>query len=62
VLSLTASIRIPEDFRLDGITLSSPDLESLETLPVSHRGPLVEFRIPRLEVYDLVNIRLVNAK
>ncbi len=61
VQNIEAAVRIPPGYRLQEIILTTPDSGIVQSLPVQLRGDSVVFKIPKLEVYDLVLLRLAPA-
>jgi hypothetical protein len=58
VKDINVSLEMPEGKHVKEIHLLSPDMEGIESLVSTDRDGRVVFKVPRLEVYDLVVIRL----
>jgi len=58
VSGISVSVRIPAGFRLHEATLQTLDGGSTEMLKVETRGDAASFKVPRLQVYDLILLKL----
>ncbi|MCZ2150096.1 MAG: hypothetical protein LC126_20255 [Bryobacterales bacterium] len=57
---IAVRLRLPAGARVREAVVSSPDLETRDTLKPAMQGDTVSFRIPRLAIYNLVRIQLTS--
>jgi hypothetical protein len=58
VKNIDISLRIPKGKQVKELILLSPDSEGSESLPFKVKDDRADFKVPRLEIYDLVVIKL----
>jgi len=58
VKDINVSLRIPKGKQVKDLQLLSPDRDGNESLPFKVKDDRVDFKVPRLEVYDLVVVKL----
>ena len=58
VRDIAVRVRVPAGMKVREAFVESPDFESRQALSTSFRENLVSFRVPRLQIYDLVQMKL----
>ncbi len=58
VRDIAVRLRIPAGMKVQEASVESPDFESHDTLAASVRDDVAFFHVPRLQVYDLVQVKL----
>ena len=58
VKDIDVSLKIPNGKQVQEMLLLSPDREGTESLPFTAKDGRAVFKVPRLDVYDLVVVKL----
>jgi hypothetical protein len=60
VRDIAVRLRVPAGMKVQEATAQSPDFETCHTLAATTRGDLASFRVPRLQIYDLIEVKLTR--
>jgi hypothetical protein len=60
VRDIAVRLRIPAGMKVQEASVESPDFESRDALAATVRDGVASFRVPRLQVYDLVQVKLAS--
>jgi hypothetical protein len=60
VRDIAVRLRIPAGMKVREASVESPDFESRDALAATVHGDVASFRVPRLQVYDLVQVKLAS--
>ena len=60
VSGIAVRLRIPAGMKVAEASVESPDFDARETLAATVHDEVASFRVPRLQVYDLVQVKLAS--